>query len=290
MCTGGYMLEQHDLEEGMFSCDICGSADLRPSVEKAGYRYSVCSACGVSVLCPMPEESYLEGLYEDITGVEVDGVKMPERGSREFMEAYSRARDIDLDDIGFEFTEGGSVLDVGCADGIFLRYLKERHGVEGEGVDVSKNMVEKAVDEGLNCFTKNLNELSGPYDVVTIWGAIEHLRSPSESMKEVHRLLADDGELIIQTPCRGVLSEAYGPEWTQYQPPYHVHIFDLDSLKHLLDSTGFVPVKWVRSGAGIADCTNSVKPVFDHVVKDVGIGDTIVLWAKKKLQSQADAA
>ena len=282
MCTGGYMAEQGEYAGPGLSCGICGSAELAPAIEKGGYRYSVCAGCGVCVLCPMPEGSFLEGLYEDFMDLECDGVKMSEHFSDNFRGAYFREKDLDFEDLGFEFTEKMRVLDVGCADGIFLKYLRDRHGIDGEGVDVSKKMVAMGEADGLKCSTAPLSGLAGPYDVITLWDVIEHLRAPLESLKEIKRLLAGDGALIIQTPCRGVLSEAYGSAWIQYQPPYHLHIFDFDSLTHLLKRAGFRTVAWVRFGAGITDGANAVKPVFDHVVKDMGIGDTIVLWARKK--------
>ncbi|MEE9543123.1 MAG: class I SAM-dependent methyltransferase [Thermodesulfobacteriota bacterium] len=118
--------------------------------------------------------------------------------------------------------------------------------------------------------------------MITMWDTLEHIREPVKCLKKAASLLGPGGDIIIQTPCRGVISRAYNAEWIQYQPPYHVHLFDIDSLKLHLDKAGFSVVRWVRFGSGITDSELEIKPVFDRVAKEMDIGDTIVIWGQKK--------
>ncbi len=262
-------------------CPVCGSGQQEPLVEKLGYLYVLCTGCGVASLDPLPDEALLEGMYEDFLALECDGVKMSDHFSPEYKEAYFREKDLDFKDLSFTPPASVSMLDVGCADGIFLRYMDERHSVEGEGIDVSLTMVEAARKEGFNCSNSKLEELTGPYGLVTLWDTIEHLPDPKKSLREVNRLLAETGDLIIQTPCIGTVSDAWGAEWIQYQPPYHTFLFTEEGLVRLLEESGFSVSGLVRFGAGVTESGNSLKPVFDSVVKSAGIGDTIVVWAKK---------
>ncbi len=44
----------------------------------------------------------------------------------------------------------------------------------------------------------------------------------------------------------------------------------------------------MNAGAGITDCANPVKPVFDRVAKKLCIVDTIVVWASNNREDGLD--
>lgn len=193
-----------------YSCNICGSNDFRDGVIKSGYRYVICSSCNVASLYPLPSDEELKGLYEDFKDLVCDGVAQGCHFSPEYRDAYFKEKDLDFKDIGYTFKDGAKALDIGCADGIFLRYLLARHNIKGEGIDVSEKMVKSACDDGFICSTRQIHEIAGPYDMASMWDSIEHLRSPVDMLNEVYRILGPSGDLIIQTPCRGVLSDEWG--------------------------------------------------------------------------------
>ena len=265
------------------ACRLCGSVESEPDIEKNGYHYVVCCGCGVSRIEPMPGQKTLDALYQEgIMELSCDGVSQAKHFSPQYRDTYFAEKDLDFTDLAYEFTGSAmKILDVGSANGLFLDYLAARHDIRGEGIDVSKELTEKAQASGFDCKQMKIEEVRGTYDMVTMWDTLEHIREPLECLKAAAGLLGPSGDIVIQTPCRGVISDSYKADWIQYQPPYHVHLFDIDSLKFLLERAGFSVVRWVRFGSGITNTELTVKPVFDRVAKEMDIGDTIVIWGKK---------
>ena len=50
------------------------------------------------------------------------------------------------------------VLDVGCADGVLMRYLKDQKNVDTRGLEISKNKVQICVSKGLTVIEGNAEE------------------------------------------------------------------------------------------------------------------------------------
>ncbi len=82
-----------------------------------------------------------------------------------FYEAYERLY-ADYLQILHEFREKiGSVLDVGCGNGIFLQKLTQRY--RARGIDISEEMVAISRRKGLDVECISLHEVAGKYDVIT---------------------------------------------------------------------------------------------------------------------------
>ena len=57
---------------------------------------------------------------------------------------------VDLLLIADMVTRGARVLDIGCGDGLLLRLLADKHGVDGRGIELSQAGVNSCVAEGLS--------------------------------------------------------------------------------------------------------------------------------------------
>lgn len=97
--------------------------------------------------------------------------------------------------------EKGPVLDLGCGDGIFLEFLKNK-GINGIGLDISERAVELAKSRGLDCRIFDLGEKlpfeDNSFETVILIDTLEHLFMPQEILKEIHRVAK--GYLILSTP------------------------------------------------------------------------------------------
>ncbi|MDB5049483.1 MAG: Methyltransferase type 11 [Fibrobacteres bacterium] len=101
------------------------------------------------------------------------------------------------------FTEvKGRLLDVGCCEGSLKKYLHP--GLEYHGAD--------GIDNDFPNFAKvDLNEATLPYpdgffDAVNCCATLEHLFYPLEMLREMKRVLKDDGRALISVPNDGGLN------------------------------------------------------------------------------------
>ncbi len=148
----------------------------------------------------------------------------------------------------------GRLLDLGCAIGVFVK-LAEQNGWDAQGVDISKFAVKYAREAlGVEATAGQLETLAFPdnhFDVVTLWDVVEHLVNPIAKMREVRRILKDDGILLLDTPnerallrklARAMFLTSGGtlryPVRKLYHE-FHLCYFDATSLGRLLDEAGF---------------------------------------------------
>jgi len=120
-----------------------------------------------------------------------------------------------------------SHLDVGCGDGYFLRRspARERFGID------------RLLGDEL---TTRLDFPDGSLDCVSMLAVIEHLKSPREVMREIHRILKPGGRLVLTTPKR--FTSRLIPLYAAGIEEEHEDYFDVASIRGLaegmLDLTG----------------------------------------------------
>jgi 2-polyprenyl-3-methyl-5-hydroxy-6-metoxy-1,4-benzoquinol methylase len=145
------------------------------------------------------------------------------------------------------FKKNGRILDVGCGDGEFLRYFKER-GWEAYGVDVSETSCMLARRKlGQNIFNCELKDCRFPpnyFDVITLNHVLEHMLDPNEELIELRRILKNNGILFLSVPnidsLQFKISEKY---WLHLDLPRHVYHYSPASIKNLLERDKFEIIK-----------------------------------------------
>lgn len=141
------------------------------------------------------------------------------------------------------FAPKGKLLDVGCSTGDFLSVAKNFYEVEG--VELSQWASKIAVKRGLNIHVKPLNEMAAAgqvYDIITLWGVIEHLEYPLREIKNINRLLKRGGMVYLWTgDTDSIYFRMMGKKWW-YLMGQHIQLFSKKSLDHLMRDNGFEPV------------------------------------------------
>lgn len=158
----------------------------------------------------------------------------------------------------------GRLLDFGCGGGVFLERM-HRQGWQVTGLDISPEAVHRVRhDLGLSAVLGTLPhpELKpGAFDVVTMWHSLEHVHAPVEVLREVHRLLAPGGKLVIAVPNIDSLPfRWFGQSWFGLDLPRHLIHFTPWTLQLMLERAGFRvgPLRmirhsdWMRSSAELA--------------------------------------
>ena len=157
-------------------------------------------------------------------------------------------------------SEEGSVLDLGCGMGFFLLEM-QKEGYYVQGLDISEYAADIATNKlNTRIFSGDLSDISfehKQFDIVTFWDVLEHLYNPVKSLKEVSRIIKQNGVLIIETlNISSLTARVLKEKWPLYFPPYHLYYYNRKSISRLLEKTGFEIVKsfpvqtYIKSSSG----------------------------------------
>lgn len=172
---------------------------------KSGGRLGVCPSCGL-VQAIIDDEWRREAgeIYEAYriyyqSGGEEQVIYDPGTG-----EATPRSRTL-VDQLKIEASlpDSGSILDIGCGNGAFLRAVSERlPGWRLHGTELSdKYRTEAEAIPGFEkLFTGKLEEIEGQFDLVSLIHVLEHIESPGKFLSQVIELTAPGGLVFVQVP------------------------------------------------------------------------------------------
>lgn len=136
----------------------------------------------------------------------------------------------------------GKLLEIGCGNGTMLSSMQE-FGWTAQGVDFDPNAVQVARDRGLNVQLGTLKDQgyqNESFDALVMVHVIEHLSDPRDLLRECYRILKVGGHLIVVTPNASSWGhKLYGQNWRGLEPPRHLRIFTISSIKEMAVQAGF---------------------------------------------------
>ena len=99
----------------------------------------------------------------------------------------------DFDAIAGWVRPHSSVLDLGCGDGLLLKYLKHARGIRGYGVEIEDDNVLACVKNGVNVIQSNLEDGlagfdAGSFDHVILSQTLQAVRHTEEIVLELLRV------------------------------------------------------------------------------------------------------
>ena len=138
----------------------------------------------------------------------------------------------------------GRLLEIGCANGLFLDALRREGNWQVQGVDTSEVAVRYARERlGLDVFLGPVEDArfaDRSFDAVVMWDVLEHVHRPKETLLEIHRMLKADGVLVARLPLLDSWDHAlFGRYWAGWDIPRHLTIFSMQTLRLMLECTGF---------------------------------------------------
>jgi SAM-dependent methyltransferase len=135
------------------------------------------------------------------------------------------------------------ILEVGCNDGKFLDRLRELGWTDLSGLEPTGNTSSTAIQRGFRVHNRTLDTATasalidehGPWDCVVLRQVLEHVSDLRDFGTALHRLLREDGLLVIEVPDSRTNIEGldYGL-WEE-----HVNCFTPESLDRFLVGHGF---------------------------------------------------
>ncbi|MBI3565181.1 MAG: class I SAM-dependent methyltransferase [Elusimicrobia bacterium] len=138
--------------------------------------------------------------------------------------------------------QGRKLLEVGCFTGEFLRLAKGA-GFEVRGFELQDHAVRIAEETLPGVVTKtdvdDDNIAGHSYDVVCLFGVVEHVTDPRRLIKRSVELLSPGGRIFIQTPDRNSWpARIMGAHWPPYAPVEHIHLMTGAALEAILSECG----------------------------------------------------
>ncbi len=227
----------------MLACNACGQGSFAPLLRKDGYDLVRCKHCGLICVSNPPNDEQRSRLYSFDAGYHASLVD--DWASVAF---HEREATLNLRVLR-RFARSGRLLDIGCSTGLFLRAARAI-GWVGQGLEYSPDSSSIAREQHrLDVKTGELRpETYAPdsFDVVTMWDVIEHVPDPYETLVQIRRILAEDGQVLLKTPNADGLYPRMSLRlagrlgfWGHAEPPGHLFQFSVASLSRLAERAGF---------------------------------------------------
>lgn len=133
------------------------------------------------------------------------------------------------------------VLDVGCGGGktlvtMALGGIPTCHGVDPYIPTHTIYDIGVTIWQiGLADFAASADET---YDLVMFHHSFEHVIDPLAELRSAAQVLSPRGTILIEVPVAAHAWEQYRGDWSNLDPPRHIHILTRRSMDHLADQAG----------------------------------------------------
>lgn len=223
-------------------CALCGSKERSVHINFRDLPVMRCDRCGFLYSGKIMSEAGLRRYYEGSFGGErhLHGQAVNAR-----MNAVALRYLVDLKNIR-------SWLDIGTGYGFLLKWLREKHNIVTEGVELSAQEARFSQEKfGLCVHENSLSEatLSADYyDVVSCFEVIEHIPNPVAFVSELFERVRPGGQLLIMTdnfaskPVQTMRGRF--PKWI---PHTHISHFTPNSLQDCLSKVSGLTIEKAAS-------------------------------------------
>lgn len=297
-----------------FLCPYCGGRKehffcrLSSEINRRTVNYYICKKCNAIIQFPYPDKKILSEYYEAYFEIKqkLNAGYLTENQ----YSSFKSERDKTFAELGFnkERIKNGVNVELGCANGFFLRYLEEYGGMNVLGIDTSRSLL-KAAQQQLNaqiiseellydmhkifCDNENIqlvcaSSLNGiaenSVDNLYMFHLMEHSAEPDIVMKQAAYVLKKDGMFVLEVPVSGIISFFFHDKWRFLMPDEHLNIPSVCSVDILAKHYGFSIISTIRFGSGITAGTapRLIKKIADKSAKTFRFGDRAAFLLKKK--------
>ncbi len=255
-------------------CPICDGGSVRLLWQQSfqapdgiallgGYDVVVCQTCGMTFADHIPPQAAFDDYYRELSKYAYE-----HRGGKESAGDEERLRRAAKSIARFAPDRAARVLEIGCATGRLLAFLREAGYKNVFGLDPSPRCAEGAQNlYGFRVSTGTIfdpPELDQPHDVLILLGVLEHIRDLDRAVGALKTLSSAGGRIYIELPdASNLIAEQDAP--FQELSTEHVNFFSPTSLRYLLEAGGFRTLHCrseVRPGLGKTE--HFVQGVFER--------------------------
>ena len=201
------------------------------------YDVVVCTACGTSFADGIPSQSEFDEYYRELSKYEYEyrAGKESEDDSHRLKVLAELLQSIVPD-------KNSRILEIGCANGRLLSYLKEAGYGDVRGVDPSPGCARAArllYDVPVETGTVfGLRKPDTGYDFVVTLGVLEHIRDLKQAVQNIRDITSKDGRVFVGVPDASKLIAAQDAPFQEFSTE-HITFFSPTSLQYLMEARGF---------------------------------------------------
>ncbi len=237
------------------NCYNCGSTEIITSFVVNRFRHVRCKNCNMVYVSPRLKSSIVDTLYNEQYYTEFYKIKLiPSIDYRRNVLAVNK-----FHQIARYFSQPGRVLDIGSGVGEVLSVFQENNW-NSTGIEFNEFAADYSRKEfGLSIMNRNIYDFdsSEKYDVIMLWGVLEHLSEPLKILKKVRELIMDTGILLLEVPSADSILVRY---YERTQKPVnriiegdrHIMLFSVQGFMEMTEKAGFFPVEVLSNGLDVS--------------------------------------
>jgi len=222
----------------MVACNLCGSSRQTEVYQIPDRRYFpeemfsvvACEECGMGYVNPRPTVSEIQKYYPAEYYQQAPTASWERYLRRRFENEAKFLRGLEREG------EQPLLLDVGCANGEFPRFMAARKW-RVEGVETSES-AERIRD--FKVYTQQFQDIpvtQPTYDAITAWAVLEHVHDPMGYFRKAASVLKRGGLFVfLVTNFESLASRALFCE----DVPRHLYFFTRAAVKRYLQANGLV--------------------------------------------------
>ena len=251
------------------SCPVCNSDNNKQLFVKWGFKISVCKVCEHTFVKNQLTPGKLGELYKSS---EVDNqFQLRKKQDKALNKYWTLLYAKYLQKLKENTNKNATLLDVGAGGGDFLSLCDELTEFELHAMEFSENSSELlksivGIDHLYRDKISNTNFNKNKFDIITMFGVLEHIDDPVKEFNKCKEILRKDGKILILVPnlyCRAF--KILGLSVPMLNPRSHLNYFNKESMKFLCNKTGFKIQEYFQE-----------LPVIDLMYDFIDYGDKLV--------------
>ena len=255
----------------VINCELCGSRDRLRFLQRDGFQIVRCHHCSLLYVSPRPTEEEIRAYYpeeyyaylvQQSSGLKkaMESIRLQVKRIVYRRRYYPQGMNNLPGKLFYSLVAlvfgvrlrrklpakpKGRLLDVGCGNGQWIHWLGNAlPNWDVYGVEVNPKASDYARNAfGLKVTTGQLLDTRFPeayFDAVTMWQSLEHIHRSVATLREVRRILVDDGWLIIEIPNIASLeAKLFRENWYHLTVPLHLFHYSPETISRMLAKCGF---------------------------------------------------